>query len=229
MLGAWSAKGQAGDVITLRAALAERLGTVAGLCKGHGDIRRFRQRLCRSGRGCPGRRRRHSGARRERARHDRRSGLADGARPARKSAGAAGGGRGDRQAGGAAGVQRTTAGADAGRREGRRSDGGLVPRRGGGSGARAHSLRGQQSERPADGEFPARGRAGAALLQSAQHRPAAASGFQFQRDRPAGKVPVALHRPGKHAALPVRIRALLHDILLWAGRARSLDICKRRS
>ena len=36
MLGAWSAKGEAGDVVTLRAALAERLGAGAGLCEGHG-------------------------------------------------------------------------------------------------------------------------------------------------------------------------------------------------
>ena len=203
---------------------------VAGLCKGHGDIRRFRQRLCRGGRGCPGAPTSPILALGENA--PEMTGEAASrtrARPARQPAGAAGRGRGDRQAGGAAGVQRTAAGADAGRRAGRRNHGGLVPRRGGGSGAGAHSLRGQQSERPADGEFPARGRAGAALLQSAQHRPAAASGIQFQRDRPAGKVPVALHRPGKHAALSVRIRALLHEFLLWAGRARSLDISKRRS
>ena len=49
-------------------------------------------------------------------------------------------------------------------------------------------------------------------------------GFDSSATGPCGKVPVALHRPGKHAALSVRVRALLHEILLWAGRARSLDI-----
>ena len=73
-----------------------------------------------------------------------------------------------------AGVQRQAAGARPGRRRGRRNPGGLVPRGGGGSGAGANALRGQQSERPADREFPARGWAGAALLQSAQHRQAMA-------------------------------------------------------
>ena len=151
MLGAWSAKGQASDVITLREALAERPGTSLAHAEGTEIIGRFRQRFCRGGRSCPERRRRDPGARRKRARNDRRSGLADGARPARQPAGTAGRGRRDRQAGGAAVVQRTAAGADAGRRAGRRDDCGLVPRRGGGSGAGAHSLRRQQSERPADG------------------------------------------------------------------------------
>ena len=121
MLGAWSAKGEAADVITLRAALAERLGTSLAYAKGteiSGDSDSgFAEAveaagsadvaILALGENAP----EMTGEAASRTR----------ARPARESAGAAGRGRGDRQAGGAAGVQRTAAGADAGRRAGRRN------------------------------------------------------------------------------------------------------------
>ena len=185
MLGAWNAKGEAGDVITLRAALAEKLGAGLAMQKGRTYLR-FRKRLWRSGRGRPARRfailalgenaTDMTGEAASRTELD----LPGNQQELLEAVAATGkpvvllvfSGRPlvlTRAA--VRPVQYWQRGSPAWRRVRR-----LCGR-----------LRRRQPQRPADSEFPAFGWAGAALLQSAQYRPAVTSGIGPDATGPAAK------------------------------------------
>lgn len=179
MVGAWSGANNFGDVVTLRAALAQRAqqnGTTLTYAKGteisgdseagFGEAPQY------------GPERRYCGSRAWGIqRHERRGSLARLPQPARQSAEASGGDCCNRQTGGSSRFFRASSGAELGRLPRSGNHGGLVF----GCGSRPrhcpNAVRRRFAKRQIDHELPAGRRPGAALLRSVSYRsPGAVSG-----------------------------------------------------
>ncbi len=163
-----------------------------------------------------GRRRRAAGqdrdsrARRTR-RHERRSGQSLVAGVARCPATTLGGGRRDGNARRARAHERPPSDPRMGMGLRARDRRDVVPRRRSGERDGRRAVRRREPERPAAGHVPAGAGSDPAVLQPSQHGAAAG---------PEQQVHVEIHRRAGDAALPVRLRAVVHDVQLQQSQAQ---------
>ena len=213
MLGPWWGRGADEDVVSVfQGMLAQNPSTTftPGCTLSHNELYDPEGRM-RVRRRVPGGGGRRAGGRPGRARpgrdagDERRGRVAHGPRPARPPGGADRGHPGDRQAVRRRAVQRAPAHAGGGLGVVAGDPRGVVPRRRGGQRRGGRALRPRQPRRQAAGELPAQRRAGAHLLQPR------ADGPPVRRDEPLQLAPP--RHPQLRAALRVRVRAELHDVL----------------